>query len=120
MRFFVVSFIITTIAFANTSEKVCVKNELSSGTNLCESFPKFFTYAMNADPDALFETCVRVRTASFCENAPKEFIWVTSKSKEKVCVQHYAETASEFCTTNPKSYSWILIDGPRQLQSSIF
>lgn len=103
------------VGTSDAAEKTCVKNELSTGTNLCEAFPKQYTYLVNVDPDSLFETCVRTRTATFCESSPKDFLWVISKAKEKVCVQTYENGFSDFCTTQPKNYSWVLVEGGTSL-----
>src|SRR5688572_18244796 len=92
-------------------EKACVRNYLTGGLNTCESFPKDYTYLVNVDPDATFETCTRKRPASFCEMAPASFLWVVSKGKEKVCVQRFDTEISDLCRNHPQNYSYIWVEG---------
>lgn len=103
--------LLLTFTTAQAGDKICVKNELNSGMNVCEAFPKDFTYLVNVDPDAMFETCTRKRSASFCEMSPADFVWVTSKAKERVCVQRFDTAIVDLCPDNPKSFSYVWVDG---------
>lgn len=91
-------------------EVICVRNWLTTGMNTCESFPKDYTYLVNIDPDAMFETCARIRPDSFCEMTT-DFAWVFSKAKKKVCTDRYDNAVANMCNQDPKNYVWVRVNG---------
>lgn len=101
----------------SANEKVCVRNYLTGGFNTCEAQPGEWVYLFNADPQAKFETCTRLRPKSFCD-ATKDFIMVSRKPDgEKVCVQRFDNQLVNLCQEFPDKYSYIWSETPSELDS---
>ncbi len=106
--------VVSASAFA-TAQTACVKNDLKGGTNTCEGGfgAKYWVYFYSADPDPMFEICVRRRSESFCEMAPENYVYAEAKpTKERVCVQNFATSVSNLCDADPAHYNYILLEAP--------
>ena len=92
-----------------TGSQVCVRNYIAS-YNVCEHYPKDYTYLVSVDPELTTEICARLRPASFC-GMHKDFVEVVSRSKQKVCVENFDTDIINLCETNPKQFVYIWKDG---------